>query len=64
MGKGVEQRGSRRHRFGEAYAGERPETLIAEEVDSGDSLNANDKNAPARCSSRWGSRSVSLRPRL
>src|SRR5215208_3171308 len=38
MGKGVEQRGSCRHRFGEAYAGERPETLLAEEMDSGANL--------------------------
>src|SRR5918997_131526 len=38
MGKGVDQRGIRRHRFGEAVAGERPETLLAEEMDSGADL--------------------------
>ena len=38
MGKGVQQRGSPRHRFGEAYVGGRPETLLAEEMDSGADL--------------------------
>jgi hypothetical protein len=37
MGKGVQQRGNR-HRFGEAVAGERPEALPAEEMDSGADL--------------------------
>ena len=37
MGKGVEQRGSF-HRHKEVYAAERPETLPAEEMDSGTDL--------------------------
>ena len=38
MGKGDQQSGSPRHRFAEAYAGERPEALLAEEMDSGADL--------------------------
>src|SRR5215216_8045087 len=34
MGEGVQQRRGR-HRFGEAYAGDGPETLLAEKMDSG-----------------------------
>jgi transposase len=43
----------------------RPQGLsgAAEAVGRRDSLNANDKNAPARCSGRWGSRNVSPLPR-
>ena len=36
---------------------------LAAAVGGGDSLNANDKNVPARCLDWWGSRSVSPLPR-